>query len=289
MDIKTILYLPIIVALLLPHGSAQSKIAALPSVEQGEFLGQYLYSNGYTGAWFNLSADGSYEYKTFSDCCDPVWHETGAYMLKDKVLHFRIIKKTLDKYDLLDHEQALKAFRTLYDHKDSDLPSEVPRTEYDMQIVRWGERIYLIDPDKLNLFAAAVNFGVEPRQDIINQNYLAIDFFLRGGDEQKPVSGKPELSQPWISYLHDTAIKTKVTGIETENQRRVYTVNKGIADGVKVSMCFVGENKVLKYNNLLFVISVEERSAKLKSEAFFREPDYQAGSILITKSLKRSR
>jgi hypothetical protein len=285
---KPILYLPIIFALVLTPALAQNNISKVAPSDPKDFIGEYIYSSGYVGAFFKINGDGEYEYATFSDCCDPVWRESGSYVLGDNVVHFKVTTKTLNDYNLLDPKQATEAYQKLY-HKDADFkPSEV-QTEYDMQIVAWGARIYLLEPEKIHLFTAAVNFGIEPRQGIISSNYLTTRFFLRMGDENKAVIGEPMLPEPWISYLHHSPIEASVTRIELQNQKKIYTVNKGSTDGVKVGMFLIGENTQPDYDNLLLVISVEEGSATLKSSAIFHAAKYQLGDTLITKTINTPR
>ena len=52
--------------------------------------------------------------------------------------------------------------------------------------VKWGERRYLIARDELLSFANSANSGSEPRDGAHGAT------LLRGGDEAKPVEGKPE-------------------------------------------------------------------------------------------------
>ncbi len=61
---------------------------------------------------------------------------------------------------------------------DSRIPDE-------LQIVRWGGRVYLIDPYQLDKFRTAINEGAEPR------TVQTGDFLLRLGDESKAVVGLP--------------------------------------------------------------------------------------------------
>jgi hypothetical protein len=285
MNMKPILYLLIIFALFLTPALAQNHIPVI-AADSKEFVGEYNYSSGFVGAVFKIIGDGKYEYYTFSDCCDPVWRESGSYTLRDNLLHFQITTKTLNKYNLFDPKQATEAYQTLYNHKGTELPARVTQTEYDMQIVRWGGRIYLLEPDRIPLFTAAVNFGVEPRQRNINRNFLTRRFFLRRGDAEKTVVGKPMLPEPWISYLHDSPIKVAVSKIEIKDNKKIYTVNKGSDDGIKVKMCLLGENTILEHRNLVMVIAVEEGSATLVSLTTSEETNYKLGETLITKPLK---
>lgn len=306
---KRILYLLLTFILVLFPAWAQNPSPSTANSDLQELAGNYIYSSGFVGAEFVLSGDGKYRYNTFSDCCDPVWMESGSYALQDNVLHFKATEKTLQeyrrKYNLLDPEQAVIAVQTIY-HR--SISANDTRTEYDMQLIRWGERLYLVAPDKLNVFTAAVNSGVEPRRSTIDRNYLAEGFFLRIRDMDKATrenlelsgqsssaihekqigaaNGNPVLPEPWNSYLQAAPIKATVTKIESQSERNTYQINKGSADGVKVGMTFVGENQEIDLDNLLFVISVEEDSAIVKSSAIFRAPNYQPGDILVTKKVK---
>jgi hypothetical protein len=283
MNMKRVLFLPIIVASFLTPSLAQKSVPEKPASDTQALIGEYIYSSGFVGAYIKILSDGRYEYFTFSDCCDPVWRELGSYVLTDNLLHFKITTKTLNDYNMLDPKQATEGYRAVYKREYADARASEIRTEYDMYIVRWGERTYLLEPDRLPLFAAAVNFGIEPRQGIMNRNYLTTHFFLRFGDMDKAVVGKPELPEPWSSFVNASPIKAAVTKVESQDKQRVYTVNKGTADGVKVGMYFVGENTEPDYDNLLLVILTEEGSATLKSSPIFRAANYQLGSILITK------
>jgi hypothetical protein len=205
--------------------------------------------------------------------------------LKGSLLHFKVTIRTWNGINLLDTE-AVETYRTAYK---LSVPSGANKAEYDMQIVRWGPRIYLLEPDKIALFVAAVNFEVEPRPQIVDRRHLTDRFFLRTGDESKDATGKPELPEPWRSYLQDSSIRAVITKAESKIAQRIYTVNKGRADGVRVGMFFAGENKRPDYDDLLAVTAVEERSATLTSKARFRMPNHQQGDTLITKTVTKPR
>lgn len=251
-----------------------------------DLAGTYVFSTGFVGANFSLKDDGSYEYRTFSDCCDPVWKKVGTYTIKENIVHFKIIQYTLNQYNLFDPKERKEAFIKLYREKEEDIKDEKIETEREMHIVKWGERIYLIDYDYLHNFAAAVNLGIEPRNDIIHRDFLTTNFYLRRGDEGKVVNGKPNLPVEWLPYILDSPITAKITKVEREKRERKFTINKGSNDGLKVGMCFVGENVKIEYSNLMWVTSVEEHSAKVEDRSLLYPPDYKIGDILTTKSYK---
>lgn len=253
-----------------------------------DVAGNYINSDGYVGGRFNLMADGKYEYESFSDCCDPVWREIGSFEVKETIIHLKINKHTLNKYNLLDPKEKTEAFRKLYGYKGEDLTAKDIKTEHDLQIISWGERIYLIKPSGLFRFVAALNLGIEPRSGIIHTDFLSTNFYLRRGDEGKIVSGKPNLPNEWLSYILDSPVQVTVVKFEGKENDRTYTVNKGSSDGLKVGMCFVGENVKLEYDKLLWVTSVEEHSAKLNNQSIVFAPDYKIGDVLTTKSYKNN-
>ena len=57
-----------------------------------------------------------------------------------------------------------------------------------LHIVRWGSRVYLINEERLADFEDAIQRGFEPRT---TRHGL---FYLREGDQTKPVSGAPYLA-----------------------------------------------------------------------------------------------
>lgn len=253
-----------------------------------DLAGTYVYSSGFVGASFSLKDDGKYEYRTFSDCCDPVWKQVGTYAIKENVVHFKIIQYTLNQYNLFDPKERTEALVKLYHEKEEDIKDAKVETENEMHIVRWGERSYLLNYTDLYKFAAAVNLGIEPRNEIIHDDFLSTQFYLRIGDEKKNVSRKPNLPVEWLSYILDSPLTAKITKVEGEKRERKFTINKGNEDGLKIGMCFVGENVKIEYNNLMWVISVEEHSAKVEDQSLLYPPKYKIGDTLTTKSYKNN-
>jgi hypothetical protein len=167
---KRVFSLPLIFALFLTSALAQNNTPAAAALDAKELTGDYIWSTGFVGAYYKLLSDGTYEYFTISDCCDPVWRETGSYSLRDKLLHFKVTTKTLNGHNMLDPKQATDAYRKVYNSPDEEIPADKMHTEYDLQVVRWGERIYLLDQDSFPQFVAAVNFGIEPGRHILGKS-----------------------------------------------------------------------------------------------------------------------
>jgi hypothetical protein len=143
MDMKRSISPPAIFLLLLAPALAQQNTLTRPLSDAKELIGEYVYSSGFYGAYYRILSDARFEYSTFSDCCDPVWSESGSYALNGSILHCKVTTKTLNEFNLLDSKEASEAFQTIYGREPE--PGEI-KTEYDMQIVRWGPRIYLLKP-----------------------------------------------------------------------------------------------------------------------------------------------
>lgn len=288
---RRVFSLPLIFVLFLTSVLAQNNTPAATAFDTKELTGEYIWSTGFVGASYELRGDGSFEYRTSSDCCDPVWRETGSYSVKDNVLHLKVITKTLNKYNMLDPNQAVEAYRKVYNRPDAEVPADKMHTEYDLQVVRWGERIYLLNEANLPRFVAAVNFNIEPRQHILvmEDSYVILGVFLRRGDEKKAAAGKPSLPEPWLSSLDNPPIYATITNVKDQNNERIYTMNKGSANGLKVGMILFGEGDKPDQNSLT-VTAVAEGSATAKHSQYYSwTKNYQIGNTFYTKPYKNLR
>lgn len=262
------------------------------SESKNVFSGEFSYSTGYTGAKYKFTTDGKFEQTTFSDCCDPVWYEMGKFTLNENKISLKVLRKTLNNYssedkttktyDLLNQNQAIQAFKDVYNYSDSEAKNRLKeiKTEYEMQIVKWGDRTYVMETSLIRKFAMAVNLGIEPRHRA-SENFLTSEVYLGRGDAEKQIKGKPDLPEYMSSYLQDSPIEVKIIKKEKDKQGKkvVYTINKGMLDGLKRGMFFVGKDKEPVYENLLWVISVDENTANLENSF----ADYQEESILVNK------
>ncbi len=74
--------------------------------------------------------------------------------------------------------------------------------------VTWGERQYMIAPDRLPAFATAINHGYEPR----NQSYGM--FLLREGDEKKPIGGVDTLPEQVRGLVRTQPVEVSIETVE---------------------------------------------------------------------------
>ena len=117
----------------------------------------------------------------------------------------------------------------------------------------WGERHYLIPVKQILEFLNAVNAGFEPRKTASGM------FFLKWGDEYRPVAGKPELPSEYVGYLLENPIQAKIslhqeTRAEGNTVRSTVVLDVGKAQGVRVGMQFYFQNSLRYYPPVVITI-----------------------------------
>ena len=96
--------------------------------------------------------------------------------------------------------------------------------------VRWGDRLYLIEPERIVSFVNAVNAGHEPRVKAQGA------FFLRQGDWNKPVTGGPRLPVMYRGYLLDKPVEARILRVigKEENLELGAGRRQGLLPGMKL-------------------------------------------------------
>ncbi|MCA9253864.1 MAG: hypothetical protein R3E58_07045 [Phycisphaerae bacterium] len=103
--------------------------------------------------------------------------------------------------------------------------------------IAWGERHYLIEPDRVIGFCNSVNSGREPREGARGF------YFLRRGDESKPVDGMPPVDDFHKQYMPADAIKAQIIEVgETTSTTSKYGITTVTA---KVKLNVGSKDKVL--------------------------------------------
>lgn len=92
--------------------------------------------------------------------------------------------------------------------------------------IRWGSRLYLMEPSHYLEFCNDINEKLEPRKD---EHGSA---FLRAGDEKKVVSGLPEVPTEWLNHL----LKHRVEGKIIQVFGQTATINVGSLSGLRPGM-----------------------------------------------------
>lgn len=235
-----------------------------------KFAGTYVTGHEFGGGSIKLEDDGTFSDGGGSDDGTEI-STSGNYTLSDGVLHFKITKQTgkraLDRkeFNLLNPEERKEMFR-------GDDNGEIER-EFKYLPIEWSERIYLINESELKNFANAINLGIEPRSSLISERDASPwygSFYLRSGDEQKKVIGKPKLPEEWLYFLLGKPLTATVISIQNVEKRQfvtisTVTINKGSKDGLKVGMRFVTKDEVPSQWDATEIISVENNRAKIQA------------------------
>lgn len=106
--------------------------------------------------------------------------------------------------------------------------------------VHWGSRRYLIPEQELQRFTADINLGEEPSN--VSDSRAGMHY-LSMGDEDKPVSGLPDLPAEYLKKIRSVAVDANISALKLlKNYPRDHscgreyrvTLDKGSADGLAV-------------------------------------------------------
>jgi hypothetical protein len=242
-----------------------------------ELAGTYVAGHNFGGSSINLQADGTYSQD--SGACTMATKRSGKYFLSDGIVRFTILKYTGVQFS--DESKEIDLFnpeaRKEFFGYGNDERVEPLTTEFSLVPVKWGERVYLIDDSDLRDFSNAINLGLEPRPELRSEPYYG-SFFLREGDLQKSVTGKPSLPAEWQTFLLSKPVTAKIVAIETQDKTQIATINRGSRDGLKVGMkLLVKEQEPSPWSRVGEILSVEKRTAKVQVD------DLKVGDILSSK------
>jgi hypothetical protein len=111
---------------------------------------------------------------------------------------------------------------------------------YDLVVIHWSSRTYLVPARSLADFASAVNLGVEPRHSVSMLD--GGSGYLRDGDEEKPVMGRPPLPPSFRKYFIDHEITAKILRVGKPFKESKYflpiQLNVGSVQGAIYGMQF---------------------------------------------------
>lgn len=243
------------------------------------------YKTGFMfgGGSITLNPDGSFEHDSGS--CTTTTREVGTYSVAEGTIQFKILKYTgknnddEKEVDLFDAKSRREFFHYSEDEKDDS-----PKTEFPLNLVKWGDRTYLISETDLASFTAAINLGVEPGKEELSLTYYG-DFFLREGDEEKNAAGKPSLPSKYQYLLLNEPINAMIVSIQAvDNEKEsVATIDKGRLNGVKVGMSFISKDQDPDFCcKSAVVLSVQDTSAKI--EAYY----WLVGQAVTTKLVRKT-
>lgn len=177
-----------------------------PSDLEGSYYG---YSNGYVGESITILPGGQFKQETYSctthDCYSGVIRTTSTALLF-------IAQNAQFRQD---------AFH--------DLRSEEPLpSPWVLVPVRWSDRTYLIESDRIADFCNAINRGAEPRSQPSG------GFYLRSPDWQKPASGLPNLAPDQRKLIRSRPLRATVDKLLGSSTALLSVgADQGIAPGLE--------------------------------------------------------
>lgn len=251
-----------------------------------KFAGTYVTGHTFGGGSITLGADGTFSDGGGSDDGTTA-SGSGTYTLINGVLHIKYTKETLrrghdaEELNLLDPKGNKEM-------SPSNGNSEIQK-EYKYLPIEWSERIYLISEIDLKDFANAINLGLEPRSSL-TAGWDTLpwygSFYLRSGDQQKKVTGNPNLPKEWLSFLLREPMTATVINVEKIEKLEFVTistatVNKGSKHGLKVGMRLVAKDEEPSPWDGPQVISVEKETAKI--QARLSRTELKVGDKLSTR------
>ena len=259
-------------ALFLTLGLSLSIVAQ----DNNELVGSYVYGHQWGGGEIKLQPNGTFIHN--SSNCTSVTTSSGPYSVKNNVLRLTTTKMWIrDFSDNKEHDLTKRKARKKYLDTDETFK---PYT-WDVQIVRWGPRIYLMGQNSFGIFIKAINLGFEPRQvDGYRAHYGT--FYLREGDENKPIDGRPPLPKEFLDELISAPVTATIVKFETADKWPTATIDRGSKDGLRKGMYLVTVRE--DYRPFLpsyqphMIISVEPTTAKVEIME-----DVQPGAKLSTR------
>ncbi len=122
--------------------------------------------------------------------------------------------------------------------------------------VSWDQRKYLIPEQEMIRFCNSINSGYEPR------NYIHGRHLLKVGDEEKPVSGKPDVPEKYNKYLLKQPITAEIISVGKTAMRL------GCAD--------------IKFYDTFVTLNIGTKSGLLPGmELYVIEPKHLVESVII--------
>jgi hypothetical protein len=206
--------------------------------QKNDLVGSYLFRFEWGGTRLTLNASG--RFKEESSDCTGVTTSSGPYSISNATLRLTTSKITRrDNGEKKEHDLTKRKERKK--HLDTDEPF-APSTD-ELQVVRWGERVYLMSSKSFEDFIDGINLGFEPRQV---DGYRALYGFilLREGDEGKPVNGPPPLPSDVLTSLLPAPVTATVLNTEGIENKIIATIDKGSDDGLRKGMSLVSVSEV---------------------------------------------
>lgn len=121
--------------------------------------------------------------------------------------------------------------------------------------VPWGGRMYLIPPDEMTGFCLHVNYKREPRKAFFGVHYL------RRGDWEKPVTGRPDLPKEFVKHLDPLPVSGKIIELTGKDEAWVdFGSDAGMEIGQNLYVEGSEKTGVIKVR----IVAVEKTKSRVK-------------------------
>jgi len=190
--------------------------------------------------------------------CTGATIQYGPYSLSNNVVRFKTVKLTWRSNDSKKQIDLTKR-KARKEILDTDEPFKPD--SWELQIVRWGERLYLLDEEEFGNLIEAINLGFEPRSVDGYRTFYG-EIYLREGDENKPAPGPPPLPAEFLRDLLPAPVIATIVKIKTEGKDLIATIDRGSADGLRKKMTLVSTIPTFDYR-AFWIESLTEHSAQL--------------------------
>lgn len=257
---------------------AVTSLAQQGNRDSSAVSGNYVSGFQFGGSAFTLNGDGTFSERSSS--CTFSTTRAGIFAVEGETVRFTVTRYTGNQHidgkevDLFDDKIRADFFQS------EKYPAE---REFNLILVHWDQRIYLVAESEVGRFANAINLGVEPRPVLTGEPYVG-EFHLRQGDEAKAVSTKPVLPVDCQKLLLDKPITAKVISLETQNGIRLAIVDKGSRDGLKIGVSLIRQDQEpVTWSNHGSVVSIDESTARIVDR------DFQVGDVVSSKYVPKER
>jgi len=230
--------------------------ATVLAQQKSELVGSYLVRHEWGGTRITLKNNGTFTAE--SGDCTGVTTRYGPYSLSNNVVRFKTVKLTRRSNDS-KKEIDLTKRKARKEILETDEPFKPDTRE--LQIVRWGERLYLLDEEEFGNLIEAINLGFEPRSVDGYRTFYG-EIYLREGDENKPAPGLPPLPAEFLHGLLPAPVIATIVEIRKEGENLIATIDRGSADGLRKKMTLVSTLSSFDYRPF-WIESLTEHSAQL--------------------------
>lgn len=176
----------------------------VPALTAKDFVGRWSWNGGFSGGSIEFSANGKYVSGYSTDVVGQKFKpKVGRYFFHDNAL--ALVPDDF-KGDRRAEQRAI-----------------------DFYVVRWGQRIYLVGRDNVKIFCDDIRAGYEPRTP---QKFVS-SYFLREGDDTKPVSAWPTLPRQFQHLLPTKKFDSYREWQQNKPKRHIVKVFRGLEKNVE--------------------------------------------------------